>query len=565
MHQSIRIFLFSVFLIFSVFASAQNAEQYLKERGEVYFSFELLSGIDFVEQLETISKIISIDNVKDEEVHAYANAKEYEQFALLDYSIIVLTPPSMLLSPEELDGIGTKANWDFYPTYQEYLNIMNQFAEDYPTMCEVVSIGTSEEGRELLFIHINNDLSEEQEEPEFMYTSSMHGDEITGYVIMLRLIEHLLENYGTDSQITNLVNSIDIWINPLANPDGTYAGGENSVFGATRRNANFIDLNRNYPDPDPNDGDHPDGNAYQAETVAFMDFAESHHFTMSANIHGGIEVANYPWDTFWWLAADDAWWIYVTRQYADMAQANSPSGYFDDLDNGITNGYEWYPIAGGRQDYMNFENYCREFTLEISNVKLPPPSELPNFWDYNYVSLLNYMEQSLFGIRGLITDEETGLAVVAEVFIQNHDEDNSQVFSSLPIGNYHRHIYEGTYSATYRAEGYISQEVSNIIVSNENTTFVNVQLSPIVDGLSEAELLVEKIVIYPNPSKDQVNILLPEDAKEIILLNMSGQTVFNINPNKLRIRFDTFSFPKGVYILRFQFDNATVFKKVIFQ
>lgn len=559
-----RLFIRTLFIVFFItsysYISAQNAEQYLKERGEVYFSFELKDDIDFREQLEGISKVISIDNVKGVEVFAYANAIGFKQFELFEYAIHVLIPPSMLLSPEELNNTGMKANWDYYPTYQEYLGIMDQFAAAYPALCEVVNIGSSENGKELLFIHINNDLEVEQEEPEFMYTSSMHGDEITGYVLMLRLIEYLLENYGTDAQATNLVNSVDIWINPLANPDGTYAGGDNTVFGATRFNANFVNLNRNYPDPE--DGPHPDGNVYQAETQAFMDFAEAHHFTMSANFHGGAEVANYPWDTWPRLAADDDWWVYVSRQYADVVQANSPAGYFTDLDNGITNGYAWYTIAGGRQDYMNYENNCREVTLEISSVKLPPPAELPDFWEYNYRSLLNYMEQSLFGIRGLITDAQTGEAIAAEVYIENHDEDNSQVFSSLPIGNYNRHLYEGAYSVTYSADGYLPEVVSNINVVNDNTTFVNVQLSPIAVGLNEAELLAEKIVIYPNPANDKISILLPKEVESVTLSDMSGKIIANSNPSKLRFQMDVGDFSKGIYLLSFKFENAKVFKKI---
>jgi len=50
-----------------------------------------------------------------------------------------------------------------------------------------------------------------------MYTSSMHGDELTGYVLMLRLIDSLLSTYGTNPRVTNLVNNFEIWINPLAN------------------------------------------------------------------------------------------------------------------------------------------------------------------------------------------------------------------------------------------------------------------------------------------------------------------------------------------------------------
>ncbi len=171
-----------------------------------------------------------------------------------------------------------------------------------------------------------------------------------------------------------MINNIDIWINPLANPDGTYAGGNNSVNGAQRYNANYVDLNRNYRDPA--DGPHPDGEEWQPETVAFMNFAEDRDFVMSANFHGGTEVINYPWDTWSRFAADDEWWQLVSHEYADTCQAHSPSNYMNEFDDGITNGYAWYRITGGRQDYMNYFQQCREVTMEISDVKLIPASQL---------------------------------------------------------------------------------------------------------------------------------------------------------------------------------------------
>ncbi len=537
-----------------------KAQQTLHQRGEVYFRFHLDQDLPRRQQLEKLSKIVSISSVEKTVVTAYANEKEFSRFQELGLSYQVLTPPSMLLDRSVVDARNPQSIWDFYPSYSEYLDIMDQFVTDYPSLCEVVNIGTSEEGRELLFLHINDSLDVAQNEPEFMYTSSMHGDEITGYVLMLHLIEYLLENYGSDDGITNMVNSIDIWINPLANPDGTYAGGNESVFGATRYNANFVDLNRNYPDPE--DGPHPDGQEYQAETQAFMDFAESRNFSLSANFHGGSEVANYPWDTWPRLTADNDWWVRVCRQYADTVHVYGPNGYFTDLDNGVTNGYAWYEVAGGRQDYMNYWNQCREMTLELSAVKLPPPAQLPGFWDYNYRSLLNFMEQSLFGLRGTVTDAQTGEAVYAEVLIEGHDKDESQVYTQLPLGNYHRYLKAGSYTITYRAGGYQPFVVSNVLVADDSTTIVNVQLDTLV-GLDEDDDPGEQVGVYPNPATDILNIILPEQTKEILLVNSNGQTVYSkISPEKnTQIRLNQLA--AGLYFLKVSLEEEIVYKKLV--
>ena len=190
------------------------------------------------------------------------------------------------------------------------------------------------------------------------------------------------------------------------------------------------------------------------------------------------EVCNYPWDTWGNLTSDNNWWEYVTQQYADSCQINSGSGYFNDLNNGITNGWDWYEVDGGRQDYMNYFRYCKEFTLELSNDKTPNPNDLPDLWDANYPSLLNYMEQSLYGLRGIVTDSISGNPLKVRVEISGHDIDSSHVYSNLPVGNYHRYLYQGNYNITFSKVGYHSKTI-NINILNNSTHLEDVQLVPV--------------------------------------------------------------------------------------
>lgn len=448
-----------------------NLTELIKSHPEYYFNF----NIESVKELQQIDKIISIDKIDGNNVTAYANEKQYQNFLSLGYEPVLMVPPSLqevieMIDTDELQR-GTY-EWDSYPTYEAYEAMMYEFAADHPDKCTIVNIGTLNSGRKLLMANINNGSPEGL--PKFLYTATMHGDETTGYVLMLRLIDYLLSNYGTDPRITTLVDNLDIWINPLANPDGTFHGGNNTVNGSTRYNANGVDLNRNYADPD--DGPHPDGEEYQGETVAFMQFADDYQISMSANFHGGAEVINYPWDTWSTLHADDAWWQMVSREYATYAQAASPSGYMTYLNNGITNGYAWYTTSGSRQDYMNYYSSCRELTAEISDTKTLPASQLPDYWNYNVESLLRYMEQCFKGIHGIVTDSETGEPIEAQVFIENHDVNNTHVYSILPAGDYHRPIKGGTWDVTFSAEGYYPQTHTITIADNERVDF-DVQLS----------------------------------------------------------------------------------------
>ncbi len=476
------------------------------QKPELYFSFPLQHH-DMMQQL---TRIVSIDNVSGSDVIAVANKKEFALFLEYDIPFQVLLSPNEMLPAEAWtmrDEFADKStnNWDYYPTYQAYLDMMAQFVIDYPALCRIDTIGYSVQGRLLLSAVISDNVNVDEDEPEFLYTSTMHGDEVTGYVLMLRLIDYLLSNYGTNTDVTNLVNNVEIYINPNANPDGTYYGGNSTVANARRNNYNNYDLNRNYPDPT---GDmYPDG-PRQIETQYFMDWAQERDFVMSANFHGGAELLNYPWDYTTTNYPDKQWWIDVCIEYAQSAQSNSPSGYFDDNNPGsdypgVIEGATWYTVNGSRQDYMQFYANCREVTNEISSTKMPAASSLPNFWTYNSEALFLYIKQVLFGFRGVVTDDCTGLPLKAKIELIGHDAMNSHVFSSLPLGNYHRPVEAGTYSIKASAPGYADQQYTNVSISDYNTAIRNFTLTPnipVVQFEADKTYTCDGTIVFQNNS-----------------------------------------------------------------
>jgi len=469
-------------------AKGQQAQQILQDRGEIVIKFNVA---DKAQINEDLTNIMSISNVKPlpngqgYEVQAYANPQEFQEFLTrnIPYEIFPWIQPKAITMATT---VAQMASWNRYPTYSVYEQMLANFASTYPTLCDIDTIlsATPSGNYKILVAKISDNVNTAENEPQFLFSSSMHGNETAGFFLTLRMIDYLLTNYGSITQVTNLVNGAEIWICPLANPEGTYYNSSpagSTVANARRANLAGIDLNRNYPDPRA--GQNPDGNATQAETQAFMTFANNHHFNMAGNFHGGTEVMNYPWDT-WTTAgnpnADAAWWERVCTNYVTTGRLFNASYMSNEYADGVTEGGDWYVITGGRQDYMNYYKQCREVTLEVDVDYVTQVEDFSNKWNENYEAMLNYMQESLYGVRGVITDSCSGQPIRAKVWVNSYDQanDSSQVYSALPVGNYHKYMIAGTYSITFSAPGYTSKTVTNVVLANGIATYVNVSLAP---------------------------------------------------------------------------------------
>lgn len=444
----------------------QFIEQTLENRGEVVLRFPHNGNRELVREL---NHIMSIDKVNDTYVEAYANRAEYEQFKT--YGIEYEPVYEYYTQTRALNmatSVAQMANWDRYPTYAVYLEMMQNYAQNYPTLCKMDTLGYSVYGRPIINMTISDNVGVDEDEPEFWWSSTMHGDETSGWYFLIRLVDDLLTKYGTDPQITNLVNNVEIYISPLTNPDGTFyqSNDGTSIQGARRYNYNTVDLNRNFPFV-TNTASHTAQYPNEPEITMMTAYADAHNFVMSANCHGGDECMNYPWDEDGWTHArhpnpDDDWWEYISWMFVDTVHAINSSRFTGPSDvsgsNGVTKGSEWYSIDGGRQDYMNYYKHIKETTVEFTTTKLLGSENLNTYWGYYRKSILNYTEQVLYGFRGIVTDGCTNQPLSdVKVFINNHDADGTEVYTADPVGDYHRPIYAGTYSVTFSKEGYISQ------------------------------------------------------------------------------------------------------------
>ncbi len=489
----------------------EKAMFYLQDKNEVIFTFKARSKDEFLKVNQMVS--VSHKHVDEDllEVEAYANRTQFEQFLRLGIPYNVSDADNVI--PQELTSpqYGTQAvnawdtTWDAYPKYSEYVAKMQYWAATYPSLCTLQNIGATPNGRALYVLKISDNATADETEPEFLYTSSMHGDEITGYPTMLRLIDYLLTNYGTDTEVTNIVNNTELFINPLANPDGSYKAAGNDIYNSagntpTRANAAGVDLNRNYPDAIG--GLHDDGFTYQPETNAFLNYQATRNFVLSANYHGGTEVVNFPLDTSttpgtgnFSYHPHDNYFKFVSIEYAQLCQtADGNLDYMDTVYNtgqfpGTTNGAAWYSVYGGRQDCSNYFDHNKEVTIEISNTKTPAASSLPFFWDRNRQALLNYVKQASYGLHGIVTDQ-TGNPIHAKVYIGGtFDNFGSWVETSPTKGDYHKVQIAGTYDVIFEAPGYVSQ-THTVTLSNYNTTTLNVTMIPVTSVPTASDVTI---------------------------------------------------------------------------
>jgi hypothetical protein len=350
-----------------------------------------------------------------------------------------------------------------YPTYAQIGAALAQLESTYPDICNAFTWGQSVQGRDLLGIVISADVNNSSAEPEVRLSSTMHGDEPPGMVMLFNLAHHLAENYNQPGfeDVTELVNTTEITILPLHNPDGYVAG--------TRTNANGVDLNRNFPEPA---GSHL---VLETENVQFRNLADNRHFVISQNGHAGALVVNYLWDYTYTLAPDNDACIQLSLAYSTT---NLPM-YNGSFPQGITNGADWYVANGTLQDWSYEMTGCIDMTVELSNIKWPAESTLDGFWEDNRNSLLNFIACANYGIQGVVTGSDTGLPLDATVTVVG----NSKSVSTDPThGDYYKMLDTGTYDLVFSADGYISQTITGIATTWRTPTVLDVVLETVPHG-----------------------------------------------------------------------------------
>ena len=280
----------------------------------------------------------------------------------------------------------------FY-TWQEILDNLDTMYAKYPNiMTEKFSIGQTYEGREMYVVKISDNPNINEEEPEVFYNSLIHSREPAAMMALMYYMYYLLENYGSDPEVTYLVNNRQIYFLPVFNVDGYEYNRRNhpSGGGIWRKNRHLnsdgtygVDLNRNYGykwgHDDIASSPIPSSDIYRGtapfsepETNNVRNFIKQHNFKTALNYHTLGNLVILPWG----YTAEEVPDSILYREYgADMTQYNKYTwGIYDEI---------IYSVNGGADDWMYGEqsekNKIFSVTVEVgrgSDGSWPPESRI---------------------------------------------------------------------------------------------------------------------------------------------------------------------------------------------
>ncbi len=342
-----------------------------------------------------------------------------------------------------------------YHTYQEFLDTLAIIATNNPNICKLETLGISAGGRRIVALKITDNPTQEENEPEILFEGNTHGDEKIGSEVPFNFILRLVRNYGVDPLITNLINTREIWVSPVVNPDGHISN--------TRGNANGVDLNRDYGYVWDGEGSSP--NAFsQPETKAFRNLALRNNFYHWTSFHAGTYFISYSWSYSPFQPRDSLALKYLGQNYHNFTGYPYAQGY-----------HGMYEIHGSSKDFAYGALGATSWSVEICIIKTPPADSIDPISNREIPAMLYMCQMAKRGIEGVVYDSLTGHPLKAMVIPLPIDWPS---YTDSLLGDFHRFLLPGTYSLRVVCPGYQTKTITNITVPSDTSVFVNIPLVP---------------------------------------------------------------------------------------
>ena len=231
----------SSFLLFCLFWVSSNAQG--RDETKPLF-FVRAKAVNSQERTQIANAGIAIDGVLSDAVTFFSTEKELKKLTSIGVSFEA--------TPFNERSWGFPGSDEAFHDYQETSDALKEIAAKYPSIAQTFSIGKSVEGRELYGVRLSSARMQDSL-PTMVLMGCHHAREHLSVEIPLLMAQHLSRHYGTDPKITKLLDTIEVWIVPMINPDGAEHDIHRGVYKMWRKNRRDngdgtmgVDLNRNY-------------------------------------------------------------------------------------------------------------------------------------------------------------------------------------------------------------------------------------------------------------------------------------------------------------------------------
>jgi len=284
-------------------------------------------------------------------------------------------------------------------------------------IAKVYNIGSSLEGRDILAVRISDNPGQDEGEPAVLLVGCHHAREWISVEVPYFIGLHLLDSYGTDPEVTSLVDNGEIWVVPMLNPDGhQYSVDTYRLWRKNRRNNGTsygVDLNRNYAEGWGGAGASsvPSSDTYRGtapfsepETQVFRDFFlnPAYNFKAMISYHSYAQLILYPWGYTYDQAPDHYQLGLIAEGMESLVDAVHGVDYTADKSSGL------YLASGTTDDWTYAEAGIPSFTIELRPTSdfvgfQLPPAEIDDTSEENipaamYLMALTQQDQDGDGV-----------------------------------------------------------------------------------------------------------------------------------------------------------------------
>lgn len=447
-----------------------------------------------------------------------------------------------------------------YRDYNQVVSDLQQLQAQYPYLVQVHNIGDSwgkiysvdypfyaNYNHSIWAVKVSANVTESMDKSAFYFVGEHHAREPISTEMCFTILEHLVENYGSDPEVTAILDESEVWIVPLLNPNGHKVvldqqdiwwrknmrdNNGNHDFDTdytSGMGADGVDLNRNYgyrwgysntTDLQYWPSYHGPGPFSEPETQALANLLASRRFLAGISYHTHGQYVLYPFGYLMNLVAPDSYELRTLAQEiaGQILKHNSTNQYYDAMPS-----WQLYPVSGSSDDWIYGVTGAFAYTVEMATTFIPHFYDIPQITAQNLngaMMLLKRGQKKM--LTGHVTDAITGHPLPARIWVQDYDDlpqGYPALYANASFGTYYRLLPEGQHLVRYVLPGYQTQS-RVVTILPDAVTVEDIQLEPTYP----IALQITIVDVLDQPVAD-ASLIFESDPQHVYLSNGDGLIV----------------------------------------